>query len=280
MRAELVREGPQRFPLPSVVAATRPRADRPGGGSGYARLVSTPVPDDELAAHAQDHHHQDISGGWLRAATFGAMDGLVTNIALVAGVGGGGGDRQLIVLTGMAGLVAGAFSMALGEFASVGTQNEAVQQEASKERDELERHPNAEKAELVEMYREMGLTEPTAQAVAEEVHANPDLALQVHVRQELGVSLDDQPSPWTAAISSFLCFAIGGIIPLLSFLLGSSSLVLALGIGAVGLFAAGALSSRFTVRTWWGGGLRQLMFGAIAAAATYLVGMLIGVSAA
>lgn len=242
--------------------------------------MSDPAFDAELAAHEHDHQHRDVSGGWLRAATFGAMDGLVTNIALIAGVGGGGADRQTIVLTGIAGLVAGAFSMALGEFASVGTQNEAIDAEAEVERRELARHPHAEQAELVEEYRNLGLTDETARRVAEEISANPDIALRVHVSQELGVSLDDKPSPWVAAGSSFLCFAIGGIIPLLSFLFGSPSLVLGLGIGAVGLFAAGALSSRFTVRTWWGGGLRQLMFGAIAAGATYLVGMLIGVTAA
>lgn len=235
-------------------------------------------PGDEFAAHANDHHHADISGGWLRAAVFGAMDGLVTNIALVAGVGGGGADRSAIILTGMAGLVAGAFSMALGEFASVGAQNDAVQAEVAVERAELRRHPNAERAELVGMYREMGLSESTAQAVAAEVHADPDLAVRVHISQELGVDPTESPSPWTAAISSFLCFAVGGVIPLLSFLFGSSSLLLGLGIGAAGLFVAGALTSRFTTRTWWGGGLRQLMFGAIAAGATYLVGSLIGVA--
>ncbi|MFR9801939.1 VIT1/CCC1 transporter family protein [Pseudonocardia sp. RS010] len=242
--------------------------------------MSDPTFEAELAEHRQDHRHRDVSGGWLRAATFGAMDGLVTNIALIAGVGGGGADRQTIVLTGMAGLVAGAFSMALGEFASVGTQNEAIDAEAEVERRELARHPRAEQAELVERYRELGLSEETARRVAEEVSVDPEIALRVHVNDELGVSIDDKPSPWVAAGSSFLCFAIGGIIPLLSFLFGSSSLLLGLGIGAVGLFVAGALSSRFTVRTWWGGGLRQLMFGAIAAGATYLVGMLIGVTAA
>ncbi|MCE0764788.1 VIT1/CCC1 transporter family protein [Pseudonocardia kujensis] len=241
--------------------------------------MSDPAFEAELAEHRQDHRHRDVSGGWLRAATFGAMDGLVTNIALIAGVGGGGADRQVIVLTGIAGLVAGAFSMALGEFASVGTQNEAIDAEAEVERRELARHPRAEQAELVDEYRKLGLSEETARRVAEEISANPDIALRVHVSQELGVSIDDKPSPWVAAGSSFLCFAIGGIIPLLSFLFGSPSLLLGLGIGAVGLFVAGALSSRFTVRTWWGGGLRQLMFGAIAAGATYLVGMLIGVTA-
>jgi vacuolar iron transporter family protein len=234
----------------------------------------------EFAAHETAHHHSDVSGGWLRAAVFGAMDGLVTNIALVAGVGGGGADRSMIILTGMAGLVAGAFSMALGEFASVDTQNDAVANEVRVERDEIRRHPAAEQAELASMYRDMGLSEQTAAAVAREVHADPELAVRVHITQELGVDPTDQPSPWTAAGSSFLAFAIGGIVPLLSYLFGSSSLVLALLVGGVGLFVAGALTSRFTTRSWWVSGLRQLMFGAIAAGATFLVGSLIGVSLA
>jgi vacuolar iron transporter family protein len=234
------------------------------------------VPDPaDLAGH--DHHHADVSGGWLRAAVFGAMDGLVTNIALVAGVGGGGADRHMIILTGMAGLVAGAFSMALGEFASVDTQNDAVANEVAVEREEIRIHPGAERAELAQMYEELGLTRPTAEAMAREVHANPELALKVHVAQELGVDVDEQPLPWIAAVSSFLCFAVGGLIPLVSFLLGSSSLPLALLIGAVGLFTVGALTSRFTTRTWLFSGLRQLGFGALAAGATYLVGTLIGV---
>ncbi|MBA3907081.1 MAG: VIT1/CCC1 transporter family protein [Pseudonocardiales bacterium] len=226
------------------------------------------------------HHHADVSGGWLRAGVFGAMDGLVTTIALVAGVGGGGANRSAIILTGMAGLVAGAFSMALGEFASVGAQNDAVAHEVTVERDEIARYPDGEMAELAEMYVRMGLSRPTADAVAREVHADPELAVKVHITQELGLDPDDQPSPWTAAISSFIAFSIGGIFPLVSYLLGSSSLVAALLVGAVGLFVAGAITSRFTTRNWWLAGLRQLMFGAIAAGATYLVGMAIGVSAA
>lgn len=237
------------------------------------RVPESPRP----ATYAE--HHRDVSGGALRAATFGAMDGLVTNIALIAGVGGAGADRNVIVLTGVAGLVAGAFSMALGEFSSVQTQNDAVRSEVDVERAELVRHPEAEQAELVEMYRAMGLSGPTAEAVAREVHADPDLALKVHVSQELGVDVDEQPSPWTAAISSFLCFAVGGVVPLVPYFFGSAALALALLVGAVGLFAVGAVTSRFTGRPWWLAGLRQLAFGALAAGATYLVGALIGVGA-
>lgn len=234
----------------------------------------TVEPGDEVG-----HVHQDISGGWLRPAVFGAMDGLVTNIALISGVGAAGAGARLIVLTGMAGLVAGAFSMALGEYASVETQNDQVRAEVKVERDELRRHPAAEQAELVASFMRMGLTRNTAKQVAEEVHANPALAVRVHINQELGVNPDDQPSPWVAAGSSFLCFAIGALVPLIPYLLGFISLFPGLAAGAVGLFVAGALSARFTTRPWWLGGLRQVGFGAAAAVATYLVGALIGAGA-
>lgn len=235
-----------------------------------------------MAEHAASgeigHTHHDVSGGWLRPAVFGAMDGLVTNIALVAGVGGAGVSSDVVVLTGVAGLVAGAFSMALGEYASVDTQNDSVRAEAAVERSEIVKNPRAEQAELADMYVEMGLTRETAERVAKEVHADEELAVRVHVTQELGVDPDDQPSPLAAAVSSFLCFSIGALFPLVPYLLGFASLVAGLAVGAVGLFAAGAVAARFTTRPWWLGGLRQLLFGAIAAVATYLVGSLIGVT--
>ncbi|WP_051581755.1 VIT1/CCC1 transporter family protein [Pseudonocardia acaciae] len=232
-------------------------------------------------AHGPDeigHTHHDVSGGWLRPAVFGAMDGLVTNIGLVAGVGGGGAPPKVIVLTGMAGLVAGAFSMALGEFASVDTQNRAVRAEVAVEREELRRHPDAEQAELAQMYRKMGLSDDTSDRLAEEVHRNPELAVKEHISAELGVDPDEQPSPWTAAVSSFFCFAVGALFPLLPYLFGLRSLLAGLAVGGVGLFAAGAVVARFTARRWWRNGLRQLAFGVIAAGATYLVGLAIGVT--
>ncbi|HWC79750.1 MAG TPA: VIT1/CCC1 transporter family protein [Pseudonocardiaceae bacterium] len=222
------------------------------------------------------HTHSDVSGGWLRPAVFGAMDGLVTNIALVAGVGGAGQSAHVIVLTGMAGLVAGALSMALGEYTSVSTQNNAVAAEIAVEREELRTNPAAEQAELVQMYVDMGVSRATAEQVAEEIHADPERAVRVHLTQELGVDPEEQPSPAVAAVSSFLCFALGAVFPLLPYLLGLNSLLLGLGVGAVGLFTAGAVVARFTTRSWWRNGLRQLLFGAIAAAASFGIGALIG----
>lgn len=234
---------------------------------------------DRPAALDPDHH-ADVSGGWLRPAVFGAMDGLVTNIALIAGVGGGGVSSRSIVLTGVAGLVAGAISMGLGEYTSVRTQNEQVAAEVAKERRELQRFPDAEARELVDAWTSRGLPRELAEEVAAALKRNPEEALRFHAREELGVDPDERPSPWTAAVSSFVCFSVGALVPLATYLLGFDQLWLALGVGGVGLFVAGALVARFTNRSWWGSGLRQLLLGAAAATATYVIGSLIGVNAA
>ena len=224
-----------------------------------------------------EHEHADVSGGWLRAATFGAMDGLVTNIALIAGVGGGGAGRHTLILTGVAGLVAGAISMGIGEYTSVRTQNEQVAAELTKELRELEANPEGEADELVEMWTARGLPRPLARQVADVLKANPRQALRVHAQEELGVVPDELPSPWTAAFSSLVCFSVGAAIPLLSYLVGFDSLLLALVSGGIGLFAAGAVVAGFTGRSWWLSGLRQLALGALAAGVTYVIGALIGV---
>ncbi len=231
-------------------------------------------------AEAHEHSHADVSGGWLRAAVFGAMDGLVTNTALVAGVGGGGASSRAIVLSGVASLVAGALSMALGEYTSVKTQNEQLDLEVDKERRELERNPGGELAELVQMLRVRGVDADLARQVAVQLHRDPDTALRLHVVAELGLNPEDKPSPRTAAVSSFVTFATGAVVPLLPYLLGFSLLWVALLCGAAGLVVAGALSSRFTPRPWWYAGLRQLLFGALAAGATFAIGSAIGVTAA
>ncbi|GAA1759355.1 VIT1/CCC1 transporter family protein [Luedemannella helvata] len=222
------------------------------------------------------HEHGDVSGGWLRASVFGAMDGLVTNIALIAGVGGGGVSPNAIVLTGVSGLVAGAISMGLGEYTSVRTQNEQLDYELAKERVELRRNPEAEAAELAEAWIERGLPADLAYEVARRINDNEDEALRVHAQEELGLDPNEKPSPMVAAVSSFICFSVGAVIPLLPYILGATVLWPALTAGAVGLFVAGAFVSRFTVRPWWYNGLRQLAFGAVAAGATYLIGWLIG----
>ena len=228
-------------------------------------------------AEAHEHAHADVSGGWLRAAVFGAMDGLVSNTALVAGVGGGGARPHTILLTGVAGLIAGAISMSLGEYTSVKTQNEQLDLEVAKERRELKHNAEGELAELTEMITARGVDEHLAREVAEQLHQDPEVALRLHIVAELGLSPEDKPSPRVAAVSSLLTFSIGAVFPLLPYLFGLSLLWVALVSGGVGLVIAGALSSRFTPRPWWYAGLRQLLFGAVAAGATYLIGLAIGV---
>jgi vacuolar iron transporter family protein len=230
-------------------------------------------------AEAHDHNHADVSGGWLRAAVFGAMDGLVSNTALVAGVAGGGAAPRTVVLSGVAGLIAGAISMALGEYTSVKTQNEQLDLEVAKERRELAENPEGELAELVQMLRVRGVDAPLAHQVAVQLSRDSETALRLHIVAELGLSPEDKPSPRTAAITSLLTFALGALLPLLPYLFGFPLLWAALVSGGIGLVAAGALSSVFTPRPWWYAGLRQLLFGAIAAGATYAIGTAIGVTA-
>jgi VIT1/CCC1 family predicted Fe2+/Mn2+ transporter len=221
-------------------------------------------------------HHPNVAGGWLRAAVFGAMDGLVSNIALIAGVGGGGVAPRTVVLTGAAGLVSGAISMGLGEYTSVRTQNEQVGAEIARERLELARHPEAEAAELTERWVSRGLPPDLAAEVVAVLGRDPRETLRVHVQEEMGVSITDTPSPWVAAGSSFVCFALGALVPLLPYLLGATVLWPALLAGGAGLFGAGALVARFTRRAWWASGLRQLVLGGLAASVTYGIGSVIG----
>ncbi|WP_254715209.1 VIT1/CCC1 transporter family protein [Actinomadura sp. NAK00032] len=222
------------------------------------------------------HQHRDVTGGWLRPAVFGAMDGLVSNFALIAGVAGGQVDRKVVLLAGLAGLAAGAFSMAAGEYISVASQSELAEAEIEVERLELARHPVAEERELAEVFEARGVDPETAAEVARQLSRDPDEALEVHTREELGVTPGDLPSPVLAAGSSFLSFAIGAVLPVLPYLLGATSLWPAAIVAALGLFLAGALVSRITARPWWFGGTRQLLFGAAAAGITYAVGALIG----
>lgn len=225
--------------------------------------------------HDFDHSHGDVSGGWLRAATFGAMDGLVSNTALIAGVGAAT-DAHTVVISGVAGLVAGAFSMALGEFASVTTSNEQIESEVRVEQRAFRLHPQAEQAELTDMFVSIGLSPDTAAKAADEMHRDESRAVNFHLTQELGVDPEDKPSPYVAAVSSFVMFAIGAVVPLIPYLLGFQSLWLGLLSGGVGLLIAGGVAARFTRKPLWFASSRQLLFGTVAIAATYLVGHLVG----
>lgn len=232
---------------------------------------------DETKTRTEMHHrHRDVSGGWLRPSVFGAMDGLVSNFALIAGVAGGTGDTTVIVLAGVAGLAAGAFSMAGGEYVSVASQRELALAEIEVERRELQRHPEAEQEELAKLYEDRGVEPAVAAEVARQISMDPDRALEVHTQAELGVTPRDLPSPKVAAISSFLAFGLGALLPLLPYLFGVTSLVISAVVSCLALFGAGALVSRVTARSWWYSGLRQLVVGAVAAALTFGLGSLLG----
>ncbi|MET0899639.1 MAG: VIT1/CCC1 transporter family protein [Mycobacterium sp.] len=235
------------------------------------------MPEQIRLPHESDHQHSDVSGGWLRAATFGAMDGLVSNTALIAGVAASA-SANAVVLAGVAGLLAGAFSMALGEYTSVTTANEQIDSEVKVEKRAFRANPRGEKAELVQMLMQMGMSEPTATQATEELHRDEKRAINFHLVQELGVDPSEKPSPWVAAGSSFVMFAIGAIIPLIPYLLGFESLWAGLIFGGTGLLVVGGLAAKFTKKPWWTASLRQLFFGGVAIAATYVVGHLIGVA--
>jgi VIT1/CCC1 family predicted Fe2+/Mn2+ transporter len=226
------------------------------------------------------HQHRDVTGGWLRPAVFGVMDGLVSTFALVAGVAGGGVAGGTVALAGFAGLVAGAFSMATGEYTSVAAQSELARAEIAIERTELAARPAAELQELAELYQARGLDAGLARQVAEQLSRDPEVVWRIHAREELGIDPDDLPSPWTAAGSSFVSFAVGGLLPLLPYLVGTHSLAAATVLAAVGLFVAGALTARFTTRGWLYSGARQLLLGGAAAAVTFAIGAAIGTGVA
>jgi len=234
------------------------------------------LPEKHPQAEVHGHHHRDVSGGWLRPAVFGAMDGLVTNVSLIAGVGGGGGSPHTLVLTGLAGLAAGAFSMAAGEYVSVSSQNELIFAEVAKERHELEHNAAAEQAELATMLRARGISAATARQAAAEISAHPDKALAVHALEELGVDPGELPSPYVAAGASILSFAVGAVVPLLPYLFGLNVLGVALGLAAAAAVVGGGLVARLTGRSAWRGALRQLVLGAFAAGITYVIGIGVG----
>ncbi len=230
-----------------------------------------------MPGSAEAHHrHRDVTGGWLRPAVFGAMDGLVSNLGLVSGVAGSSADSRAVAIAGLAGLAAGAFSMAAGEYTSVASQRELVLAELDVERRELRQHPDAELAELAEVYVSRGVEPELAHEVARQLSVDPDQALELHAREELGVAPDDLPSPPLAAAASFAAFALGALLPVLPYLLGATALWPAAVLALAGLFLCGALVARVTARPWWFGGLRQLGLGAAAAALSYGLGSLFG----
>ncbi len=225
--------------------------------------------------------HKSVGGNALRAAVLGANDGLVSNMSLVMGIAGAAANNNTILLTGLAGLLAGAISMALGEWLSVQSSRELFLKQIALEAEELESSPEHEEMELALIYQAKGMEKEKAAEMAHKIMADKDTALDTLLREELGIDKTELGgSAWEAALTSFILFGIGAIIPVIPFFFtsGSKAVYISLSFSVFGLFGIGSATSLFTGRSVWFSGSRQVLFGLIAAAITYGVGHLIGVS--
>jgi VIT1/CCC1 family predicted Fe2+/Mn2+ transporter len=269
--AALVRRfGPAR--LRGVLSAMKVR--------GMSVYGSTP-PGHAMPRVVEDvgrRHRGRLAGGNLRAAVFGASDGLVSNLCLILGVAGAAPEGRAVLVSGVAGLLAGAFSMAAGEYVSVRSQREMFEHQIGAERDELSQYPAEEAAELSLIYQARGLGKEDADRMAERIVANPTYALDTLAREELGLDPGALGSPAGAALFSFASFAAGAAVPLVPFVItgGRGALLLAIGLTAAALFSVGATISLFTGRGAARGGLRLLAIGAAAGGVTYEIGRLLG----
>jgi VIT1/CCC1 family predicted Fe2+/Mn2+ transporter len=267
--------GPRR--LRGVLAAMKVR-----GMSVYGAPLAQDPGHAAPRAGVIEHRHRGLGGGGnLRAAVFGVSDGLVSNASLLLGVAGANPDPHVVVLTGVAGMAAGAFAMAAGEFVSVQSQRELYEYQIGLERDELRQYPEAEAQELALIYAAKGLPPRDADRLAQRIVADPEHALDTLAREELGLNPGELGSPLGAAVSSFLSFAVGAFLPLVPWLAAPASLALGIGVAvsAIALFVVGAALSLFTGRNAVLSGLRMLLLGAIAGAVTYGIGHALGVAA-
>ncbi|PQA85762.1 hypothetical protein CW354_21250 [Marinicaulis flavus] len=279
LRSRLIKKmiktfGPRR--MRAILAATKVR-----GVSFYSGPVLRPGHPMPTDVEKIGERHRG-GGGSLRAAVFGVNDGLISNTSLVMGVSGAALAPDAIVLTGVAGLLAGAFSMAAGEYVSVRSQREMYEYQISQEREELELYPEEEAEELALIYHARGMPLEDARSIANDLIADPEAALDALTREELGLDPDNLGSPFGAAMSSFLAFTGGAVIPLLPFLLGAkaAAIPVAAGLAGASLFVIGAALSLFSGKGALAGGARMLLIGALAGGATYFIGSLFGVAAA
>ena len=236
---------------------------------------------DRVHPPDHEHHHRDIQGGAARAAVFGVNDGLVSNVALVLGVAGATPGAGVVRLAGLVGLIGGAVSMAAGEYVSMRAQSELLERELEIERIELRRNPDHETAELAELYRSRGMGHDEARSLASHLMRDPDLALQTHAREELGIDPDELGSPWKAAGSSLAAFSLGAVVPLAPWFVGSgtAAVVASVVLALAAALAVGAALAHFTGRSAVRSSLRQAGIAAFAAAVTWVLGGLVGVGA-
>ena len=228
-----------------------------------------------------EKRHRSIGGNALRAAVLGGNDGLVSNFSLVMGIAGATSGQNTVLLTGLAGLLAGALSMALGEWISVKSSKELFENQMQLELEELENNPDGEELELALIYQSKGIPEQQAQTMAKEIISNKDLAHEVLIKEELGINKEDlQGSEIEAAVTSFILFGVGAIIPVIPFFFigGMHAVIFSTILSGFGLFLIGASITLFTGKSVWLSGFRQVLFGLIAAAITFGIGKLIGVS--
>ena len=263
-------------PLRTVLSAMKVR-----GMALYTH--ATPGHETQQGGSEMGQKHRGVgAGGNLRAAVFGVNDGLISNASLIMGIAGATSNNALILLSGAAGLIAGAFSMAAGEYVSVRSQREMFEYQISLEKEELDHYPDEEAGELALIYEARGLPRDDAQRMASQLIADPARALDTLAREELGLNPEDLGSPWGAAFFSLLSFAAGAAIPLLPYVLGggANAMPVSIGVSLAALFAVGAALSLFTGRNAWWSGARMLCIGVAAGAVTYLIGKGLGVTLA
>ena len=231
-----------------------------------------------MEEHSHEEEHRDIAGGQHRAAVFGVSDGLITNVSLILGFAGAHPATAVVRLAGIAGLLAGAFSMASGEYLSVKAQKELFERELSIERQAIASYPDLEKAELVGIYVSQGVEPDLAIQLAEAMMRTPELALATHAKEELGVSPGAIGSPVKVAVTSFVTFAIGAFIPLVAWLFTGAPMAIwiSMGLSTVAAVAVGGVLGTFTGRSIIWSATRQLLVAAFAAGVTFGVGRLIG----
>ncbi|HND89745.1 MAG TPA: VIT1/CCC1 transporter family protein [Saprospiraceae bacterium] len=272
----------------SNVAATRQQLQQPASISDTAHVTivqnllrNSRVSGPNLARF--EKRHRSVGGNALRAAVLGGNDGLVSNFSLIMGVAGATNGQKEVLLAGMAGLLAGALSMALGEWISVKSSQELYENQMALEAEELEVNPAGEERELALIYMSKGIPEEQAKQMAADLMRDPQAAHQMLIKEELGINAEDlQGSAMEAAVTSFLLFAVGAIIPLAPFFFvgGLQAVFISASLSAVGLFLIGAVITLFTGKSVWYSGMRQVIFGLAAAGITYGIGRLIGVSVA
>lgn len=260
--------------MKGVLAAMKVRGLSVYSGKLRPGMHPMPTSTDEIGAR-----HRGAGGGALRAAVFGVNDGLVSNTSLVLGMAGASLSNDVVFLTGVAGLLAGAFSMAAGEFISMQTQREMFEHQIAQEKEELELYPEEEAEELALIYEARGLPLDEARSVAKTLISDPATALDALAREELGLNPEDLGSATGAALWSFLAFSAGAFLPLIPFVLGISAPVpVAASVASVALFGVGAAMSLFSGKNAFFGGVRMLAIGALAGAATFAIGGLFGVA--